>query len=223
MPQNKYRLVFGAIILIAFSLSCNLISTANEIKSTAEVAATKVKQGSGLINTGQAMVTQIKDSGMAETAQALATQIADSGFKETGQALATQYADSGIQETVQAYATEFRDSDILETAQAVSTQFSLSPENKPEDIPVLEGEKNAFITSPHIISYFSGISFDEALAFYQHEMPANGWIVKENLTVITEKRAEITYEKNNHIAKLTISVLPFLDQISIIINLENIE
>jgi hypothetical protein len=223
LKQPLSHLIILFVILIIFSLACNLTSTANLIKSTAEGAATKVEEGRGLLSTGEAIVTQIEGSGISETAQAWATQIADSGFKETGQALATQYVDSGIQETVQAYATEFKDSHILETAQAVSTQFSLSPENKPEDIPVLEGEKNAFITSPYLISYFIKVPFDEALAFYQREMPANGWNVKENTTVISKENAEISYEKGNLSAKVTISALPIINQISIIIDIKTTE
>ncbi len=223
MPQKTYRLVFAIIILLAFSLSCNLISTANEIKSTAEAAATQVKQGSDLLSTGQTVVTQIKNSGMAETAQALATQFAESGFQETVKALPTQYADRGLQETVQAYATEFGDSNILQTAQAVTTQFSLSPENVPQDIPLLEGEKNAFIASPQIVSYFIEATFEEALSFYQREMPAHGWIVKDEGTVVTEDSADLYYENNDRKAKVVINVLPYLDQTSIIISLETIE
>jgi len=223
LKQPLSHLIIVFVILIIFSLACNLTSTANLIKSTAEGAATKVEEGRGLLSTGEAIVTQIEGSGIAETAQAWATQIADSGFKETGEAFATQYVDSGIQKTVQAYVTEFKDSHILETAQAVSTQFSLSPDNKPEDIPVLEGEKNAFITSPYLISYFIQLPFNETLAFYQREMPINGWIENENLSVLTEDNAEFIYEKDYRIAKVKLSALPLINQISIIIELKNVE
>jgi len=223
LRQHLSLFIITITILLLFSISCNLTSTANNITSTAEGAVTKVEEGRSLLSTGEAIVTQIEGSDVVETAQAWATQIANSGFKETGQALATQYVDSGIHVSVQSYATEFEDSYILETAQAVSTQFSLSPENKPEDIPVLEGEKNAFITSPYLISYFVQVPFDEALAFYQREMLVNSWRLNEGSTVISEENAELSYEKDNLSAKVTISALPIINQISIIINIKTIE
>jgi hypothetical protein len=205
MRQITFRLVLGLILLVSFSLSCNIISRTNEVRSTAEGVATRVEQGRGMLGTGQALATQVGESGYVETAQALATQVGESGLKETAQAYATQFEDSGY----------------LETAQAVSTQFSLSPENVPSDIPLYEGEKNAFVASPQVVSYFIDADFDKVLAFYQREMPARGWIPVERGTVVTENTAELNYEKDGRTAMVVITTIPYINQTTIVISLQN--
>ena len=205
MPKNTFRLGLGIILLISFSLSCGIINTVNELRSTVEDAGTYIEQGRELVGTGQALVTNVQGSGMVETAQALATQ----------------FDESGIKETAQAYATQFNNADYLQTAQAVTTQFALSPDNVPEDIPLVEGEKNAFIASPQAISYFVGAAFDQVLSFYQREMPANGWIPLMQGTVVTDSTAELNYEKNGRTAKVVITAAPIIDQTSVVISLQS--
>lgn len=205
MRQVTIRLILGLVLLVSFSLSCNLISRANQVRSTAEGVATSVEKGRGLLGTGQALATQVGESGFVETAQALATQVGEAGLKETAQA----------------YATEFEDSGYLETAQAVSTQFSLSPENVPPDIPLYEGEKNAFVASPQVVSYFIGVDFDKVLAFYRREMPAQGWIPVERGTVVTDNTAELNYEKGGRTALVVITTIPYINQTTIVISLQN--
>lgn len=205
MRPFTFRLILAMVLLLSFTLSCNLVSRVTEIRSTAEGVATRVEQGRGLFGTGQA----------------LATQVGESGFVETAQALATQVGESGLRETAQAYATQFEDSGYLQTAQAISTQFSLSPDNVPPDIPLYEGEKNAFVASPLAVSYFTAAEFEPVLTFYQREMLARGWIPVVRGTVVTENTAELNYEKEGRTALVVITTIPYINQTTVVISLQN--
>jgi hypothetical protein len=102
--------------------------------------------------------------------------------------------------------------------EALATQFSTSPEDAPPDIPIIEGEKGAFIVSPQAVSYFVAASFQEALAFYQREMPTNGWTLVEASTRIQETDAELHYMKDGRQAIVILAAIPFFDQTTVVVS-----
>lgn len=211
--KTIFRLLLAVSILALFGLSCSLVSQVGGIKST-------VQAGQELLQTGQAVVTEAQVGSLVQTAQAIATQVDESGVKETMQAAATKVEESGAQETIQAAATQIDESGLQETAQAVITQVILSPDQAPPDIPLFEGEKNAFVGSPQLISYFVNADLKPVLDFYQTQMPLNGWMKVDYGTVVTDVSATLYYEKEGRKATVVITVVPILNQTTVVITLE---
>jgi hypothetical protein len=203
--QKIFRYIWAISILAVISLGCGLVSQVSGLKSTAQSVGTAVESGRELIGTGQAIATQVDETGFKETLQAAATKVGESGLKETVEAAVTQIEDSGLRETVQAMATD----------------IFISPEDVPPDIPIMAGEKSAFVGSPQAISYFVNTDFASVLAFYQQEMPAQGWGKIDYGTTITDSTAELFYEKPGQKATVVITEVPVINQVTVVITLEN--
>lgn len=142
----------------------------------------------------------------------------------TAEAFITQ-ADIGVG-TVQALVTDIgvkiTESGIIETVQAVATDFprpTLEGE-KPEDIPIMEGNRTAEITSSKLISYIIDASYDDVVAFYDQEMVANGWIKNEEDSQKNEGFATLVFEKDGRRATVIIAKVPLLNQVSVSIELD---
>jgi len=204
ISKLKIHYLIAFAILVTFTLSCGLLTQVENLKSTAEVMGTTVQGGKEIVETGQALITQVDGSELVETAQGMATQIGDSGLQDTAQALVTQVSGSNIPAT----------------AKAVVTQIITSPEDIPDEIPVMEGEKSAFVGSQTAISYFIKAEFDQVLDFYQREMPARGWKQIDFGTTTTDSSAELHYEKANKKATVVITTVPFVEQVTIVITIE---
>jgi len=202
--RKAFRYLWAISALAVVSLGCGLVSQVNGLRSTAQSVGTAVEDGRELLGTGQAIVTQVDESGIKETLQAAATQVGESGLKETVAAAATQIEDAGLRETIQAMATE----------------IFISPEDVPADVPLMAGEKSAFVGSSQAISYFVKTDFASVLAFYQQEMLARGWSKIDYGTTITETTAELFYEKAGRKATVVIAEVPILDQVTVVITLE---
>lgn len=216
MIKQKRGFVLLSVLIAAalFSMSCGLFTRASELRST-------VQAGQGLIQTGQAVITEVGSSGLPQTAQAVATQVAAGGLERTIQAVATEIDESGVPATLQAAVTEVVEGGLPQTAQAAITQVVLSPENVPEDIPLFYGEKSAFVGTPQTISYFVSADFNEVLTFYQGQMPDKGWTKVDYGTVITSSSAELHYEKAGRKATIVITRVPVLNQTTIVITLQD--
>lgn len=205
--KTKTMTVFllGLSVLTMIALSCSIVSRAGELKATGEALATSVESGREMLGTGQAIVTQIDESGIKETMQAVATDIGESGIKETVQAVATDIDESGIKETAQAVVTDLP---------------SLSGE-KPADIPVLSDGVSDMIASQDMVSYLTSGTFQQAVDFYEREMLVNGWSRINKDSQIIENLATLTFEKSGRRALVTITQIPFINQVTVLITIEN--
>lgn len=206
MKTKTLSVFLLAISLLAMvSFSCSIVSRAGELKATGEALATSVENGREILSTGQAIVTQIDESGIKETMAAVATDIGESGVKETVQSVATDIGESGIKETAQAVVTDLP---------------SISGE-KPVDIPVLGDGVSDLIASQDLVSYFSTGSFQEVLDFYYREMPENGWVKVERDSSVMDNLATLVFEKNGRRASVIVTQIPFLNQVTVLITIEN--
>jgi hypothetical protein len=139
---------------------------------------------------------------------------------ETIQGVATQIGESGLPETVQAVGTQIEESGVPETMQAFATEIVVEPGEVPPDIPVMEGEKNAFFGSEETITYTIDAGFQDVLDYYQREMPARGWTKIEGSSVVTEALATLQYEKPDRKATVVLTEIPFVNQVTVAINIQ---
>lgn len=190
--QKTYRILWGISLLVIVSLACGLTNTIDRIRE------------------GQQAV---------ETMQGIATDFDESGIISTGQAIATDIDESGLQETAVAVATDIGESGIPETAQAFATDIVVQPEDVPADIPIFEGDKEAFVGSEQVISYFVKAEFQAVLNYYQNEMPARGWRKVDTGTIVTDTTATLIFEKDGREVTIVIGEIPFVGQVTVVINL----
>jgi hypothetical protein len=218
--QKTFRLILGLTVFLAVSLACSLFSRVTEnVEEAEQTAQAGIQGGQGLLETGQALATDMQGSGLAETAVAMATQIDESGLAATVQAAATEFDDSGVLQTAQAAITEQGPS-VQETAQAVATELSSSMGEAPEDVPIMEGEKTNLFTSSLAISYFIDVPFRDALDYYETMMPENGWTRVDQGSVTTQDAAVIYFEKDGRQAIVTLSINPVNEQTVVLITLQ---
>ncbi len=219
--SRRARFLFISCLLAAVSLACSLFTQVYEkpgqVKSTAESLATSVKGGQGLIETGQALATQVLGSDAAQTAQALVTKegpallatVQAFATEEAPQMLATAQAYAtqsgpGILSTVQNLATE-QGPGLIETAQAAATRLAGPANEKPADIPIVEGDKENLFLSEAVVSYQTSLDLSQVLSFYEQQMPVNGWSFQEKESVMSETTAVMIYDKANRRATLTLT------------------
>jgi hypothetical protein len=157
------------------------------------------------MGTGQAIATQINDSGIKQTMEAYATDIDAGKLIETAQAAVTDVGESGIRQTVQALATDLP---------------GISGE-KPADIPVPAQGASDLVASENLVSYLSADSFQVAVNFYETEMPLNGWSKIERESSVRDNLATLVFEKSSRRASVIITEIPFINQVTVIINIEN--
>jgi hypothetical protein len=191
-----FRFLLMISLLVAGSLGCQLVNS--------------VREGVKLVGTGQAVATDFK---------ALTTQIVPPGIGETAQALVTQVDESGVLKTAQAAITENAPG-LGETAQAAVTQVYTSPEQAPPDIPIMDGEKSAFVGTSQAVSYFINAEFKDAVDFYKKEMPAKGWQADTTKDTTSDNLVELHFTKDNRTATVVITQIPFVGQTTIAITIE---
>jgi hypothetical protein len=190
--QINYRFLLGISLFVIVNLACMLSNLVDN-----------VRQGQEAI----------------ETIQGIATEFDESGVIATGEAIATQFDESGLQDTAQAIVTEISESGIQETAQSFATEIVVQPEDVPADIPIMDGEKDAFVGSDQVISYFISASFEDVKTFYETEMPANGWTKVESGTIVTDTTATLVYEKGGQEVMIVLGEVPFVGNVTVVINL----
>lgn len=218
--QVKQVILFICFMLL--SLSCNLLDNlSNQIdvaKGFVKSIATNVQQEQKWIQTAQAVATEVGKSNLIGTAQIISTQIGNSAFIQTVQAYVSQEAPRLLEtakvyvtqeaprllETGQAVVTE-KGPYVIETAKALISQIPSSSGEAPSDIPLIKGEKEDLFTSEELISYTTTIKYAKVLEFYKTEMPANGWIKRDEGNVETGDVSILYYEKPNQITTITIS------------------
>ncbi len=168
-PKNK------TVFWLTFALSAVLLASAcgmiNQAMDTVEKGKNAAATMQAVATSADDVIGQVKD---------MATEVSGSGFMETAAAAITEIADSGMLETMQAMVTELPDN--AQDAQA--TMQALVDENHPEpprdDIPVVPGELETPINTGNLVSYSTGMSFQEVVDFYLQEMPAKGWEKQDN-------------------------------------------
>lgn len=194
--QTVFRLLLLVTLLVSASLGCQLVN--------------RVKEGVELVGTGQAVATEFG---------ALSTELIPPGIEETAQALITEVDTSGIMETAQAAITE-NAPEIEGTLQAFTTEVYTSPEEAPPDIPIMEGEKSAFVGTAEAVSYFINAELQEVVDFYKREMPVNGWQEAPSDGISNENMVELQFTKGGRKAVLVITQVPFVGQTTIVITIE---
>ena len=205
MQPGNLRSIGLISVIVIFVLACGIFSGVQErvetAKSTVESVRTEVQKGRDLVGTARAITTQVGGSGMIKTVQALATEADESGLLATAQAFATEQG-PGLIETVLAVATQEGPS-ILGTAQAYITQSS--PGKAPEDIPILDGQKEMFFQSPELVSYVIAVPYAQAVDFYKNQMPANGWSKVDQDWVESEVISNLQFEKDARKASVVLT------------------
>jgi hypothetical protein len=186
-----YRCLLVITLLVAASLSCNFVM--DPINQAVEVG-----------QTAQSVATDIEGFATDINLEGIATDIdLGSVATEIGE-LATQAEEEGVLETVQAEITSLPD---------------LTGE-KPEDIPVMEGEITGMVGTAEFVTYIIKTPFQEVVNFYESQMPANGWAKVEVESELGEEFARLVYEKGGRKAIVNIADIPFVDQVSVAIEIQ---
>ena len=222
MTHKSFRFLGMMVMLAASALACNFISQVTSrtggIQETAQALATGVGEGQGLLATAQAVLTE-DGSRLFSTAVAIATEQGSQffgtaqafvtqegpGLIETAQALATEQGPA-VKGTVQAFATE-QGPELVATAQALATQIAIGTPQVPEDIPLIEGERKNLTSLLGMVAYSTSIPYNDVLAFYLAEMPANGWEIVGDGTYQIPNTAVLNYQKVDRKATVSLSVV----------------
>jgi hypothetical protein len=74
---------------------------------------------------------------------------------------------------------------------------------KPADIPVMEGYTDEFFSAT-LVEYVVNVALNQVVAYYDREMPVNGWTKVDAESKVQADSAELVYEKGGRKAKITI-------------------
>jgi hypothetical protein len=218
VDRNLFRILWGVALLAAVSISCSLLSDAQQrvdsVRETAESAATMVQSGRDLLSTGQAVVTQFQNNEMVQTAMAMATEQGPAMIA-TLQAFATNEG-PGLLETAQALGTQ--NPGALETAQALASPIAGG--EAPPDIPLVEDNPANLTTTNQFVSYTTSLSLLAVREFYEVELPANGWTQGQVLLDASEN-VIITYTKPGRQATLNLARLSGSSETVVMIVVDN--
>ena len=222
MNRKPFRFLWVLVVLTTSALACNLFSQvtsrAGEVQDTAQALATGIGEGPDLPATAKAALTadgsRLLSTALSlateqgpqflETAQAFAAQ-EGAGLIETAQSLATEKGPM-VKETAQAFATE-QGPEIAATAKALATQIAAETPQVPADIPLVEGERENLTALLGMVAYHTPVPYDEVLAFYLAEMPANGWELASEGTYQIPNTAVLNYQKIDRKATVSLSVV----------------
>ncbi|GAB4529853.1 MAG: hypothetical protein Fur0018_16690 [Anaerolineales bacterium] len=229
-----------AVLFLLSLLACSLLSdlpqqvgagvaTAQNVATQAEekgylatAAAIATEKGAAFVQTAQALATQAVTQGYYATAEAIASQ-QSSGIAATIQALATQAAGENYPATVQAFIAT-QGPEAQETMRAAATQaaefFSGIP---PADVPILPGETTQFLANDNIVSYLTATAYQDAIAFYKAQLPANGWEPGFPSAVESEQGTILRYSKPGRTLTATIGVNEDHTKTLIVIVIDHIE
>ncbi len=210
-----------AVFLLSALLACGLLSdlpqNATEGIATAQQFATEAEE-SGYFATAAALATE-KGAAFVQTAQALATQAVTQGYYATAEAVASQQG-SGLAATIQALATQAAGENYSATLEAfIATQGPQAQETMraaatqaaeffsgipPADVPILPGETTQFLANDNIVSYLTETAYQDAIAFYKEQLPANGWEPSFPSAVESEEGTILRYHKPDRALTATI-------------------
>ncbi|MFC2025687.1 hypothetical protein ACFLUC_00665 [Chloroflexota bacterium] len=218
LDRTVLRNIGMVFILVVLCTACSLVSdigeTTGNIEETAHAVETSMQSGRELIETGQAIVTQVQDSELLRTAWAGATQVEESGLLETAKAFTTQEGPS-ILETAQSIAS-VQVPILQETLQAMMTRLPT-----PGDIPVMKGDKSNYIASPEGVSYIIDSEFKAVLEYYEHEMPLNGWDRVDAKSEVRGSAASIFFQKGDRFSIVNLSFNTATNQTMVSITIQD--
>jgi hypothetical protein len=219
MTKRSFRWLWLIIIVVWTGLACQGVNQAREAGGTAQAIVTQVKgfvtQNSGLVETAKAFATE-EGPKLIETGKAVVTSNAP--LVETAKAFATEEG-SGLLETAKAVATD--NPQWLETAKAAVTQIGQSsPDEKPEDIPVLpEDQMTDYFANRGMVSFSSSMGRQAVIDYYKGVMPVNGWTINAAGTVEAGDTAVLSYKKDVRTATIVISTAPTSTQTNVVITI----
>jgi len=117
-----------------------------------------------------------------------------------------------FRDTLLGYFRTTKSSVVVTSNGATINEANPLPENFPEDIPVyrdltsLGTTTNVEKGSGEALLYGKG-STAKVLAFYQEQMPQNGWTLTKDLLDSTKTRGNLFFEKADRQATITINVI----------------
>ena len=194
--KSFFRVMLAVVLLVGLSLSCNFISN---VRETFEMK-----------NTAEAFITEFDIEGIATEFESFATEFDIEG-------IATDFDFEAIETEMESFATDFDFEAIVtefDGGELFGTDVPGFTGEKPADIPVME-EGSELVASSDLVEYFTDASVSEVVAFYEREMPANGWVKSEQ--DIGEDYANIVYTKGAR--KATLDIFSFF-QTSVTIYIE---
>jgi len=222
MNHKPFRILWVILILAGSALACSLFSQVTdrvgEVQETAQDLVPGIVKDQKLLETAQAILTEDgsrllktaasfatqEGSQLLETARAYATQEGP-GMIETLQALATDKGPE-VKATLQAFATE-QGPEIVATAKGLVTQVAAETPVVPEDIPLVEGERQHLTAILGMVTYSTSLPYDDVLSFYLAEMPANGWELVSEGSYQIPNSAVLNYQKVDRKATVSMSVV----------------
>jgi hypothetical protein len=209
MDRKKLYRALLILVLVVFALGCNFVTNLVSTVRTVATGEAIVSQVGGIVTQVGGIVTQVDVGAMTTQMGAMVTQI-------DPEKMATQMAPMVTQ--MGSMITEM--APMTTQMAPLTTQLGISPGNAPEDIPIMDGDKNGFVATSASVSYFTTSDLQKALTFYQTEMPKNGWTLVEAGTRIGDNDAELHYEKNGRKATVILATIPFVNQTTVVITLE---
>jgi hypothetical protein len=206
--KRLYRTLF-ILVLVVFAVGCNFVTNIVSTVRTVATGEAIVSQVGGIVTQVGGIVTQVDVGAITTQMGAMVTQI-------DPEKMATQMAPMVTQ--MGSMITEM--APMTTQIAPLTTQLGISSGNAPDDIPIMDGEKNGFVASPQAVSYFINTDLQKALAFYQTEMPKKGWTLVESGTRIGDNDAELHFEKDGRKAIVILALIPFVNQTTVVITLE---
>ncbi len=193
-----FLIILSAFTLLACNAIANIARRAEQIESAAQTAQ-------ALATSGQEIVSTVQGSGIMQTAAAMATKAEEEGLMETVQAAVTKIPEQGA--------------NIKATAEVVLTQGGYG--QVPPNIPLVYGEVNDFFGSNSLVTYTTPIGLQEVVDFYRQTMPAHGWDIGSDTTVLTSGYAILSYGNSVEKATITLSKNPFNGDTIVLINISD--
>lgn len=191
MRNKKYfQILWVVTIIIAVTLSCSLGLSAIE-KELEESISTEVE---AIITDAESLETEVGSLITDIDLEAIVTEV-------DIEAMVTEI-------DIESMVTEVNLDDLLGGGEG----------EKPADIPVMEGVTIDF-QSETSVEYPANVPLNEVVAFYEREMPINGWTKVEAESKVLADSAELVYEKGGRKAKITIEQDFFSDDMYVTIEI----
>lgn len=158
------------------------------------------------VATAQALATEAGEVGeVMQTAQALATEVDFGDVAATAQALATEVEGAGLVETAAAAVTEVSPEDGIATAQALATNALANLGTPPPDIPMPDARIDDYFAMDNLVSYATPMALDDLVAFYRDAMPKQGWAPSTSGNVETPDLILLSFSQTDRDALISLS------------------
>lgn len=209
MDRKMLPRVLLVSVIVITALGCNFV--------------TNLVEGAKTVATGQAIITQMDPEAIVSQVGAIVTEIDPA---EMATQMAPMVTQMGAMITDMAPMTTQMGSMITEMAPLttqmapLTTEMGISSGDAPADIPIMEGTTTGLVATAQSVSYFINADLNQALTFYQTEMPKNGWTQVESGSRVGESDAELHFEKDGRKAIVILATIPFVNQTTVVITIE---